>query len=263
MAGLICQNKFMGPELAITIINQTSAWSGWLPAITGIGGTALGGWIAARVSKSAAQRQWTSDAYEHTRKYFGELLIATDSLFIHVNNIVRKYEKARSDGVKSAVESGIAKKGGRVDFRIEQTPEELQRSSETLAEFRKVLSRAGLYGQDIHDKIFAVDKSRAKLVEDLNDGLIDAAIRELEIFKIEVQILRRGTQRDVALHGLPVLNNIAPWRGRRQQRGQAIATITEIDQLDTNDQQKIKVLRVKPKDDLPIIVKSVGIKPMQ
>lgn len=252
----------MDPELAITVINQASAWSGWLPAITGIGGTAVGGWIAARTSKSAAQRQWTSESYEHTRKYFGELLVATDSLFIHVNNIVTRYERARADGIKQAVESGVAKKGGRVDFRIEQTPEELKRSKETLVDFRKVLSRAGLYGQDIHDKIFAVDKARAKLVEDLNGGLIDGAIRELEIFNIEIQILRRGTQRDVTLHGLPVLHTIAPRKGRKQQRKQALATIARIDQMDTNDRQRLKILRAKPKDDSPVMVGSVGIEPM-
>lgn len=253
----------MDPELAITVINQTSAWSGWLPAITGIGGTAVGGWIALRTSKNASQRQWASDSYNHTREYFGELLVATDSLFIHVNNIVRKYERARADGVKQAVEDGTAKKGGRVDFRIEQTPEELQRSKETLAEFRKVLSRAGLYGQDIHDKIFAVDNTRAKLVENLNSGLIDVAIRELEIFNIEIQILRRGTQRNVTLHGLPVLNTIAPRTGRKQQRKQALSTITRIDQLDATDRHKIKILRAKPKDESPVMVGSVSIAPMQ
>lgn len=254
----------MDPELPITVINQASAWSGWLPAATGIVGTALGGVIAARTSKGAAQRQWASESYEHTRKYFGELLIATDSLRINLSNTVTKYEDERAKAVKATVKNEAAGKGVRVDFRVEQTPEELTRNGETLKEFRKVLSRVGLYGgQDLHDKIFAVDSTRAAIVGELNQGYIDAARRELEIFELEVQILRRGTQRDVGIRSLVVLNNLAPWKDRKTQRVQTLATIAEIDRLDGEDLQKIKVLRAKSKDTSPVKVEGFGVERMQ
>lgn len=254
----------MDPHTPITIINESSALGSILPALTGVAGAAVGGWIASRVSKSAALRQWTADSYEHTRKYFSELLIATDSLRIHLSNVVSKYEKVRAEAVKASAAAEGQNERKRVDFRVEQTAEELLRSRETLTEFRKVLSRVGLYGgRDIHDKISAVDATREALVEELNNGLIDAARRELEIFDIEVQILRRGTQKDVALHSLLVLNTIAPRRGRKQQREQALTTIAEIDRLDTEDRQKLKVLRAKPNDTSPIMIGSFAVERMQ
>lgn len=253
----------MDPQTPITIINESSALGSILPALAGVGGAAVGGWIASHVSKSAALRQWVTDSYEHTRKYFSELLIATDSLRIHLSNMVSKYEEARAEAVNASAASAVPTKRRRVDFRVEQTDEELTRSRETLAEFRTVLSRVGLYGnQNIHDKIYSVDAARAAVVEELNKGHIDAARRELEIFDIEVQILRRGTQKDAVLHSLLVLNTIAPWNGRKQQRDQALATVAKIDQLDTDARQKVKVLRAKPKDISPIMIGSFAVEPM-
>lgn len=253
----------MDLQAPVTIINESSALGTMLPALAGVGGAAVGGWIASRVSKSAALRQWATDSYEHTRKYFSELLIATDSLRIHLSNMVSKYEKARAEAVKASVAAEVPTKRRRVDFRVEQTAEELTRSRETLAEFRKVLSRVSLYGgQDIYDKIYAVDATRAAVVEELNKGYIDAARRELEIFDIEVQILRRGTQKDAVLHSLPVLNTIAPWKGRKKQRNQALAAVAKIDQLDADAWQKVKVLRATPKDKSPIKIGSFAVEPM-